>query len=653
MAASQTDRLAPRSPPAQRIAGWLFYVAAAAFFASLSSYYLTGAGGPTLLAVTMVPLAVCVAFLHDARRGELYPRFGAWVGLVAAVSYSGIAVVAAAYLVSELEEIRIYRVGLWNARDLLAGGAVAALVLEYGRRRYLPLFVLTLLLLLYSVYGYGVPGLFHHPGIPWSRVVSAASVEMSTGIFDRLAQLGLTVIGAFILVLSTLRAFDCIEAILKGSSRLSARAPALLPQTAVAGSFAVAAVSGSGAANAATTGSATIPALIRAGFPPVRAAAIETASSLGGQLMPPLMGIAAFMMAELLGVGYFEVVARGFAPALLYFLGVVVGVHLLALRHRGPADAPPAEAMGLGDAGRIAGYLFAVAGLIYLMGVQRQPAMTSAHTVFLWLLAVLGSFHLARCAKESLPLRAWLAPVGRLIESFSLITAELVVLLATLGIVTAAFTVTGVPDKVGVLVMRMADVHFALMVLVAFAFGYLVGMGLPVAPTYIVVAVIVTPFMVRAGVDPWVAHFFAFFVAVFGELSPPTSVTAAVTSRIADTSFMRTMVAALGLCIPLLTMTFAVFSRPALVTTPGAAQIPAFLLVATGTLGIIVALQGRFHVSPSLDGIARSLLALGAVATLLHPNDATAWLLAAGVGAGAIALVARTARLSRTERPRS
>jgi TRAP transporter 4TM/12TM fusion protein len=652
-------------PLPQRIANWVFHLVAFGFFGYLSHYYVTGGWGPTLLAVSAVPLAVALVYLNDARRGTLYPRLGGWGGLVAGVVYLCICVASAVYLVVEFEEIRIYRVGLWDPWDLLAGGAVAALVLEYTRRKYLTLFIVNVGLILYTVYGHVVPGMFHHPGISWTRVTSAASLEMSTGVFERLAQLGLTLIGSFILVLSVLRAFDVIDSILRGSGRLAVRWPKLLPQTAVVGSFGVAAVSGSGAANAATTGSATIPALIRAGFPPVRAAAVETAASIGGQLMPPLMGIAAFMMADFLGVGYFDVVARGFAPALIYFIGVAVAVHLLAVRFQKRTAAPAVEPMRLLDWVNIAAYLLGVAGLIYLMGVLRQPAMTAAHSVFVALLAGLGVLYFAGWAWPTVSrgpagvglmgaayparwsLREMVRPFWRTIETFALTTAELVILLATLGILTASFTVTGVDTKVGVLVMEMAQVHVVLMVLVAFAFGYLVGMGLPVAPTYIVVAVVTGPFMIRAGIDPWVVHFFAFFVAVFGELSPPTSVTAAVTSRIAEAPFVRTMIYAMGLCIPLPLMTAAVFTRPGLVVEPGWAQLGAFCLVGIGTLGVIVALHGTLHSRPVVDRALRALLALTALSTLLHPGNITAIVLAVIVLLGLTAGVVRAWQLRR------
>ncbi|HEX2256073.1 MAG TPA: TRAP transporter large permease subunit [Afifellaceae bacterium] len=599
----------------------IFYGFALVFFVLLSRYYVTGGGGPTRLVVIGVPLALSLAVLNDLRKGYLYPRLGLlWPHLLAA-AYIGFSLYAIWYLLAEFDNIRIYRIASWNANDMIVGGGMTALIMEYTRRHYFALFVVIAVLILYTVYGYIVPGMFHHPGMRWTRVLSATSLEFSTGIFDNLAQLALTLIGSFILVLAALRAFGCIDSILHGASRIAVRSPQLLPQAAVIGSFGVAAVSGSGAANAATTGSATIPILIQAGFPRVTAAAVETASSLGGQIMPPLMGIAAFLMAEYLRVSYFEVVARGFAPAFIYFLGVAFSVYLVAARYYRRAVVPDVPPLGLMDKGNILAYLVAVCGLIYYMGVERRPAMTSAQNVFVILFLFLAAIFLFRSfLRRALGLRELARPFLRLIESFASITAELTMLLATLGVLTALFTVTGVPTKVGVLLMEGAGIHLALMVLVAFLFGYLVGMGLPVAPTYIITAVVIAPFMIRAGIEPWVVHFFAFFVAIFGELSPPTSVTAAVTSKIAEAPFVPTMMMAMLMCMPLMVMMGAVFSRPDLVVVPGLAQLPAFALILAGTLALSFAIQGRFSASMPLDiGLRLVLVGLAAMA-LFHPD---------------------------------
>ena len=165
------------------------------------------------------------------------------------------------------------------------------------------------------------------------------------------------------------------------------RSPHALPQSAVLGSLAVASVSGSSAANAITTGSATIPAMIGAGMPRTVAASIETASSLGGQLMPPIMGISAFLMAEFLGVSYFDVVARGYAPALVYFVGVAVSVYLLSTRYRTRMDAVAAEVMRWTDWTNLGAFVAVVAGLITLMAVLHLPPMFAALYTFI---AVIG-----------------------------------------------------------------------------------------------------------------------------------------------------------------------------------------------------------------------------------------------------------------------
>jgi len=597
----------------------LFFLAGIAFAANLMHYYATGAGGPSLLAIQMVPASIVMLVLNDLRQKQFYPRLPRGAQAAIGLVYIGAAIAAAVYLYVEFNAIRITRLGIWNTWDFMAGGSVVLLVLEYTRRKYLPVFIVNLVLILYTLFGFLVPGMFHHPGLSFERMMSSLSLEMSTGVFERLPQLGLTLIGSFLLLLSALRAFGCIDSILQASSRLAARAPHLLPQAAVIGSFAVAAVSGSGAANAATTGTATIPMFVKANFPRAYAAAVETASSLGGQLMPPLMGISAFMMAEFLRVSYFDVVARGFAPAIIYFVAVALSVYLLALRYQTRSVGFELSPLSRVDQINLVSYLGAILALIYLMGVVRWPAMTAAQSVFLVLLGVLSAvFFVNLWRTGDWHPRTVARPFLRLVDVFAVTTSELVVLLSTLGILTASFTVTGVPDKVGILLMELADVHLVVMVLVAFLFGYLVGMGLPVTPTYIITAVVVTPFMIRAGVDPWVAHFFAFFVAVFGELSPPTSVTAAVTSRIAETSFMRTMMYALGLCLPLMVMMAGVFTRPGLVVEPGLAQIPDVLLILVACLGLAFCLQSRFAERRWLDIGVRVGLAALSLTALLH-----------------------------------
>jgi len=625
------DTAAPSSP--RRALDWLYYLTAAFFFVYLFTYYWTSEGGPVLLAFVLVPVTFVLYTLEALRKNALYPRLPPLANTIIGAIYIGISIVVAVYMFVEYEDIGTVRAGIWNATDLTMGALMTVLIMEYARKRYLSLFILNVILILYAVYGWVVPGMFNHPGLTWERIVTAMSVETSTGVFSNLPQLALTVIGSFILVLSTLRAFGCVDSILRGSTQIAVRSPHALPQSAVLGSMGVAAVSGSSAANAITTGSATIPAMIGAGMPRVVAAAIETASSLGGQLMPPIMGISAFLMAEFLGRSYFDVVARGYAPALVYFVGVAVSVYLLSTRYRTRLDVVTPETMRWSDWTNVGAFVAVVGGLIGLMAVLHLPPMFAALYVFLAVAGALVAVHVLRAAwaKERI-LRSLIAPLGRLLDSFASMTADLALLLATLSIMTGALVVTGVPTKIGAILVAAAGVNLVLLVVVAFFFGALLGTGLPPAPTYIITALVIAPAMIRVGVDQWVVHFFAFFLAVWGELTPPTSVVAAVTAKIADAPFLQTLFRGITICVSLFILMGGVFTRPELVMEPGFAQVGAMLLLMVATIATSFSIQARFAERRAIDIPLRLVLAALALVVIFHPSERVAALACIPVG---------------------
>ena len=495
------------------------------------------------------------------------------------------------------------------------------LVLEYSRKRHMPLFVLNIILIFYAVYGYVVPGMFHHAGLSWTRVVTAMSVETTTGVFSNLPQIALTVIGAFLLVLSVLSAFGCIESLLRATKRVAIRSPHALPQSAVIGSMCVGTVSGSGAANAITIGSATIPAMIGAGMPPATAAAIESASSLGGQLMPPVMGVAAFLMAEFLGKSYFDVVARGYVPALIYYATVAVSVYLLALRHRTRLVAGLYVKLTWRDVVNLAAFVAVISGLVGMMAAWNLAPSFAALYVFV---AVGGFLFVVHCVSLLWPgwsFAEFIKPLRRFLDSYIEMTADLTLLLATLAIMTGALVITGVPTKLGAILIEAAGVNLAAMVVLAFVFGAILGTGLPPAPTYILVAIVIAPPMIKVGVNPWVVHFFAFFLGVWGELTPPTSLVAAVTAKIANASFYTTLNRALQICVSLFTLMAGVFVHPELVVEPGVAQFAAAGLVLTATIGITFSLQARYADSVPGDIAIRLVLAALSLVVLLCPDD--------------------------------
>jgi TRAP-type uncharacterized transport system fused permease subunit len=206
-------------------------------------------------------------------------------------------------------------------------------------------------------------------------------------------------------------------------------------------------------------------------------------------------------------------------------------------------------------------------------------------------------------------------------------TSYLTLLLATLGIMIGLFTVTGFINRMGATLLDLGSWNIMAMVAMAYVFGWLVGAGLPPTATYIIGAVIIVQPLVSLGVNPWVAHFFVFLLSVWGELSPPTSLTAAISARIAEASFMRTMWEALKICLPITLMTFAIFTRSNIVVTTGLPQILDTVLVLAGTAGIAFAMFGRYTKNAAPDIGARILLALLSGLVLFHPNDTIALML--------------------------
>jgi TRAP-type uncharacterized transport system fused permease subunit len=164
-------------------------------------------------------------------------------------------------------------------------------------------------------------------------------------------------------------------------------------------------------------------------------------------------------------------------------------------------------------------------------------------------------------------------------------------------------------------------VNLAAMVILAFVFGAVLGTGLPPAPTYILVAIVIAPPMIRVGVNPWVVHFFAFFLGVWGELTPPTSLVAAVTAKIANASFYTTLNRALQICVSLFTLMAGVFVHPELVIEPGFDQFSAAALILIATVGITFSLQARFADTPLADRAVRLTLAGLSLVILLCPEE--------------------------------
>ncbi|HEX9787159.1 MAG TPA: TRAP transporter large permease subunit, partial [Candidatus Binatia bacterium] len=294
-------------------------------------------------------------------------------------------------------------------------------------------------------------------------------------------------------------------------------------------------------------------------------------------------------------------------------------------------------------------FFLSIAYLIVLMGWFGIGALRAAlyTAIFMFGLLLLGYLYFKYLLKDpAVAGESLLANLRTTIETHAEMTSYLTLLLATLGIMIGLFTVTGFINRMGAMLLQFGEWHVIALILMAWVFGWLVGAGLPPTATYIILAVIIVEPMRKFGIDPWVAHFFAFLLAIWGELSPPTSLTAAVAARIAEASFMQTMWEALKLCLPITFMSFAIFVRSDMVVNPGWAQIADTLLVTIATCGITCAIFGRFVDSRGTNIMLRAALALASFVVMFHPDGNVALAVAAFVLPATIYGISRHRRIA-------
>jgi TRAP transporter 4TM/12TM fusion protein len=605
----------------------LRFVISLVMFGWLCWYFYTGFGGPSELVAALVPVALMVQILSIHENGYIYKRLPPSVNHVLVVIYLAICLFAFYHFVTQFDEIAIWRQGSYTRTDFIMGLLVFLLVMELSRVVHTDLFWVNVIMVVYTLWGNLSPiDFFWHPGTTFYRVITSSTVELSTGIYGQYAQIALTTIGAFLMLAAAANGFDAQGAMVQFMRRIAGKSRATIPQTAVLASSAVGMISGSGAANATVVGAFTIPLMKRYGFPGEFAGAVETAASMGGLIMPPVMAVAGFVMAEFLGVSYWSVALRGFALAFIYYSTLGLSVYLLSVRLM-PPDPIEKTTIPMYEQIKTGIFFLGIIFLTILMGLlnygeQLAGLYTGAFMFALLILLFLSFKYVLKDSaadKDSL-----LANVRIMIETHAELTSYLTLMLCTLGIMVGLFTVTGFINRMGGMMLRVGEFHIIALVLMAWVFGWLVGTGLPPTATYIVLAVIVVDPLRKLGIDPWVAHFFCFLLAVWGELSPPTSLSAAVSARIAEASFVKTMYIALKLCLPITLMTFAIFVRSELVVKPGWKGIEDMLIIAIACWGVSFAMFGRMFSTRGSDAMLRAVLALFSLVVMLYPDDSVA-----------------------------
>ena len=312
-------------------------------FVWLVWFFYTGFGGSLELVAHLMSFALALQILFMYQQDYFYKWLPPIANHFLIAVYLGICALAFVYFHYEFERIAIYSQGSFTQNDFIVGLLVFLLVMELSRLAHPVLFWTNVFMVVYTLWGYLSPiDFFWHPGTSFHRVITSSTVEFSTGIYGLYGQLALTLIAAFLLLAGVANGFEAQRAMIGVVRLMAGRSRQLIPQTAVVGSSAIGMISGSGSANAAVVGTITIPLMIRYGVPGTFAAAVETAASMGGLIMPPMMGVGAFLMSDFLGVPYWDVVVRGFSLAFVYYVSIGIAVYLVCVRllPREPVERP-------------------------------------------------------------------------------------------------------------------------------------------------------------------------------------------------------------------------------------------------------------------------------------------------------------------------
>lgn len=373
-------------------------------------------------------------------------------------------------------------------------------------------------------------------------------------------------------------------------------------------------VSGSAVANVMTTGTFTIPMMMRTGYRPAFAGAVEAVASTGGQLMPPIMGAAAFVMAEFLGVSYLTVATLAILPAVLYYVAVFMAVHFEAKRI-GLRGLPKADLPRLGLVVRERGHLFLPLVVIIVVLVMGYSAAFAALT---GICSVIPTTWLRASTRKTFTLQA----VIETLEAGARNTIIVALACACAGIVIGAITLTGVGLSFTGIVLEISQNSLILALLLTGAAGIMLGMGLPTTPAYIVLVALLVPALVKLGVRIEAAHLFVLYFAVLSAITPPVALAVYAANGISRAGLVETSIAAVKLGLTGFIIPFMFVFAPSLLLMGEWDTVA--LTIVTATVGVVclaASLHKYFFFGPAR--LWERLMLLAAAFLLIKPGITT------------------------------
>lgn len=563
----------------------------------------------------------------------LYPTGGGrrWrpVGIALDVAMVGWVLAAAGYVIWNFERIMV-ELPFAEPLDVWLGFGTLLVVLELARRTASLVFpVIVGGMVAYAFLGDLIPGPFGHRGFDLYYVTEVVFLS-DRGLWGMLVSIASTTLAAFILFGALLLHTGAGQTFFDLSARAGGASPGGAAKIATVASGLFGSISGSSVANIATTGNFTIPLMKRLNYPAPFAAAVEAVASTGGQLAPPIMGTAAFVMAELVGVNYWTIAAVAFMPAALFYLGVFTTVHLIAKRTGlgavGDVDLP--DWRGALGWRRLAPIAAGVGGLAWGIWNGNSIELTACYGM----IGIVAAFTVATLTGGG-TLRDVASTLVRALRDGGKGVVIVGILLVAAQVFVAMVNLTGVGVAVTSQILALAGDSVWIVAVVMALVCLIAGMGLPTSAAYVLVAAVFAPVLIQQGLDPVMVHLFVLYYAALSVITPPVCVAVFVSSTIADAPWLKVArdTLRLGGVAYALPMLFIAYPGLLLEGGPGAIAHAALsgvvfvLAVAALSAGQPVARTGPFA---PLVWIAVAVLAL---LPGWGPSIAAAFLLAAGL----------------------
>ncbi len=524
---------------------------------------------------------------------------------------AALSVAVVAYLYITFDSL-VSRGGDPTLMDVIVGCIAIVLVLEGSRRAVgLPLVIVVLVFMAYAFAGPYLPGMLGHRGYSIERVASQMFITLE-GIFGTPMSVATTFVFAFVLFGCFLEATGGAKLFIDLAFALTGRSPGGPAKTAVVASGLLGTISGSSLANVVTTGTFTIPLMKRCGYKASFAGGVEASSSSAGQIMPPVMGAAAFVMAETTGIPYLRICGAAAIPAVLYYLSVLLTVDLEA-RRLGLKTLPDEEIPKLWPTlKRSVPLLIPLITIIVMMVVGFTPLKAALYATGVM---IVSSFF----SKETrMTWKTFLDALKR--TAFNAIGVTMAC--AICGIVTGVITLTGLGLKLSDLILTASGGQLLPTLLMTMVASIILGMGLPTTAKYIVLSAVAVPALTRLGVPMIAAHLFILYFGVIAEVTPPVALTSYGAAAVAKAPGVETALQGLKISIAAFFIPFMFCYYPSLVFE-NVTAIGMMTGLISSFIGVICLAAGSIGYFFGQLNLIKRLILLGGTFLVIHPSIAT------------------------------